>query len=87
MGMKEKLSYKSKVHLFFGSGVLLVSGLSVAVNLFNGQTFLSAMLEALGTIRPVEYGMYLVFWYWSARSQQVNSVPAFTTLNLRDTKT
>ncbi len=83
---KNNLSYRSKVHLFFGCGLLLVFCFSVVTNLFSGQTLSAATLAALGQIRPVEYVMYFAFWYWLARGQQTSSGPAFTTLNLRDTK-
>ncbi|HKO60693.1 MAG TPA: hypothetical protein VJV03_05995 [Pyrinomonadaceae bacterium] len=77
------LSYKSKVHFFFGCGLLLVFGYLAVINLLNGQTFWSAIVGALGNIRPLEYGMYFAFWYWLSRGQQTNSRSELTTLNLR----
>jgi len=77
------LSYKSKVHLFFGGGLFLVLAISVAINLSSGQTFSSAALGALAQIRPVEYGMYFAFWYWLVRGQQSTFRSTFTSLNLR----
>ena len=83
----ERLSYKSKVHLFFGGGLFVVLAISVVMNLSSGLTFASAVLEALGQIRPVEYGMYFAFWYWLARGQQTTFRTTFTSLNLRGSKT
>ena len=82
----DRLSYKSKVHSFFGGGLLVVLAISVAISLISGQTFASATLGALGQIRPVEYGMYFAFWYWLARGQQTSFRTTFTILNLRGTK-
>lgn len=84
---KDRLSYKWKVHLFFGGGLFLVLAISVAMSLSSGQTFVSAALGALGQIRPVEYGMYFAFWYWLARGQQTTFRTTFTSLNLRGSKT
>jgi hypothetical protein len=77
---------RSKVHLFFGGGLVLVLAMSVAINLLSGLTLASAVLEALGQIRPVEYGMYFVFWYWLARGQPTTFSTTFTSLNLRGSK-
>lgn len=82
----DRSSYNLKQHLFFGGGLLLVLAISVAMNLSSGQTFLSAALAAFGQIRPVEYGMYLAFWYWLARGQQTSFRTTFTSLNLRGPK-
>ena len=79
----DQLSYKSKVHLFFGGGLFLVLGISAVMNLSSGQSFLSAVLGAFGQIRPVEYGMYFAFWYWLARGQHTTFRTTFTSLNLR----
>ena len=84
---RNKLSFRSKVHWFFGCGLSLVFCFTVLINLFNGQTLSSAAVGALTSIRPVEYGLYFAFWYWLARGPHANSRPAFTALNLRDTKT
>lgn len=81
------LSNKPKVHLFFGGGLLLVLSITVAMSLVSGQDFSSAMIGALSQIRPVEFLMYFAFWYWLARGQEASSRPAFTSLNLRDSKT
>ncbi|HEY5884718.1 MAG TPA: hypothetical protein VIT88_08535 [Pyrinomonadaceae bacterium] len=85
--IRNKLSYKSKVHLFFGGGLLLALSITVAMSLVSGQDFFSAMIGALSQIRPVEFLMYFAFWYWLARGQEVSARPAFTSLNLRDSKT
>ena len=72
--------------MFFGAGLFLVLAISVAINLLSGLTFASAVLGAFGQIRPVEYGMYLAFWYWLARGQQTSFRTTFTSLNLRGPK-
>ena len=77
------MQYRSKVHLFFGGGLFLVLAISAGMNLFSGQSFLSAVLGALGQLRPVEYVMYFAFWYWIARGQQTTFRTTFTSLNLR----
>lgn len=74
---------RSKVHLFFGGGLVLVLAISVLINLLSGLTFASAVLGALGQIGFVEYGMYFAFWYWLARGQQTTFSTPFTSLNLR----
>jgi hypothetical protein len=80
---KNRLFAKWKVHILFGGGFLLVFLINVAINFFAGQTFLRATLGALGEIRPVEYVMFILFWYWFARGQQpAPSRPTFTSLNL-----
>ena len=80
------MQYRSKVHLFFGGGFLLVLVTALAMNWSSGQSLSSAVLGAFGQIRPVEYGMYFAFWYWLARGQKANSRPLFTSLNLRGSK-
>jgi len=77
------MQYRSKVHLFFGGGLFLVLAISIAMNLSSGQTVLTAVLGALGQIRPVEYGMCFAFWYWLAKGQQATFRSTFTSLNLR----
>ena len=81
---KKEFFRKSKVHLLFGGGFLLVFVINVAINFFSGQSFLRAMVGALREIRPVEYVTFILFWYWFARGQQSNSRPTFTSLNLGD---
>ena len=81
------MNYRSKVHLFFAGGLMSVLAITVAMNLFSGQTFLSAVLGALGQIRPVEYLMYFTFWYWLTRGQHASFRTTFTSLNLRGSKT
>ena len=83
---KKEFFRKSKVHLLFGGGFLLVFVINVAINFFSGQSFLWATVGALREIRPVEYIMFILFWYWLARGQQSNSRPTFTSLNLGGSK-
>ena len=84
---RNKFSYKSKVHFFFGGGLLLAFSISVAINFFSGQHFSSAIVSPFREIRPVEYIMFFLFWYWFAHGRQTESRPTLTTLNLGDTKT
>ena len=79
---KKEFFRKSKVHLFFGGGFLVVFVISGAINFFSGQSFSSATVGAFREIRPLEYIMFILFWYWFARGQQSNSRPEFTSLNL-----
>jgi len=78
---------KWKVHLFFGGGLLLVLAISVVINFLSGQTFLRATLGALREIRPVEYIMFVLFWYGFTRGRHSDARPTFTTLNLDGSKT
>ena len=82
-----RLSRNWKVHLFFGGGFLLAITIGVAVNFFSGQTFLSATIAAFRQIKPFEYILFLLFWYWLARGQQTEAQTTFTSLNLRGSKT
>jgi hypothetical protein len=84
---KNKFSRNWKVHLFFGGGLLLAFAINVSISFFSGQTLLRATLDAFRQIRPVEYIMFILFWYWFARGQQPNSRPKFTGLNLGGSKT
>jgi len=74
-----RLSYKRKVHLFFGVGAITID---VAINFFSGQTLLSAIVGAFRQIKPFEYVMFFLFWYWFARGQQTNPRPTITSLNI-----
>jgi hypothetical protein len=82
-----KLFHKWKVHLFFGGGLWLVFAISITINLLSGHTLFSATIDALRQIRPMEYVMFFLFWYWFARGQQTNSRPTLTSLNLGGSKT
>jgi hypothetical protein len=75
-----------KTHLVFGGGFLLVFIINVAVNLASGQPFLRAMGAALSEIRPMDYVLFVTFWYAVARGRDQEPRPRFTTLNLRDSK-
>ena len=77
-----RLSPNWRVHLFFGAGFLLVIAITVAVNLFSGQTFLSATIDAFRHIKPFDCIMFLMFWYWFARGERTKDQPTFTSLNL-----
>jgi len=81
------LSYKSKVHSFFGGGLFLVLAISVAMNLSSGHTVLTAVLGAFSQIRPADSCMHFAFWYWLVRGQQSTFRSSFTSLNLHDSKT
>jgi hypothetical protein len=84
---KNNLPAKWKVHFLFGGGLLLVILINVAMNSFAGQTFLRVVLGALSGIRPVEYVMFILFWYWFARGQHAAaSRPEFTSLNIDGSK-
>ena len=82
-----RLFHNGKEHLFFGGGFLLAIAIAVAMNFFSGQTFLSATIDALRQIKPFEYIMFLLFWYWVARGQQTKTETTFTSLNLGGSKT
>ena len=85
--IKNKLSYKTKVHLFFGGGFLLAFAISVAINFFSGQRLALSIVGAFREIKPMEYIMFFLFWYWLARGRQTESRPTLTTLNLGGSKT
>jgi hypothetical protein len=82
-----KLAYRTKVHLFFGGGLLLALAVGLATSLFSGLSLWSSIFGAFRQIRPVEYIMFALFWYWFARGQRTNSRPTLTTLNLSGSKT
>lgn len=84
---KKKLSRKWKAHLFFGGGLLLAFVIGIAINFFSGQRLSVAILGAFREIKPVEYIMFFLFWYWLAYGQQTESRPTLTTLNLGGSKT
>ena len=86
MNRKEFLR-KWKVHLFFGGGFLLVLAINVVINFLSGQTFWRATLGALREIRPVEYIMFVLFWYGFTRGRRSDSRPTLATLNLDGSKT
>lgn len=75
---------KSKTHLVFGGGFLLVFIINVALNFASSQTLGRAMIAALSDIRPMDYAMFVLFWYALARGREPESRPSLTMLNLRD---
>jgi len=78
---------KWKVHLFFGGGLLLILAINIVINFLSGHTFLRATLGAFGEIRPVEYMMFVLFWYWFARGNKSESHDTLTTLKLGGSNT
>jgi hypothetical protein len=78
---------KWKVHFFFGGGLLLILAINVVINFLSGQAFLRATLGASREIRPVEYMMFVLFWYWFARGQKSESPDELTTLKLGGSNT
>ena len=77
---------KWKTHLVFGGGFIIVFIINVVLNFGSGQTFWRSMIAALSDIKPMEYAMFVLFWYAMASKQNFDSRPTFTTLNLRDSK-
>jgi hypothetical protein len=82
-----RLSQNWKVHLLFGGGFLLAIAVAVAVNFFSRQTFLVATIDAFRQIKPFEYIMFVLFWYWVARGQEAKAKTTFTSLNPGGAKT
>lgn len=83
---KNELIAKWKIHLLFAGGFLVVLAFNIVTEMIAGESFLSAMWNALGEIRPMEYVMIILFWYVCAfQKPEDNWSGSFTTLNLRDT--
>jgi len=62
---RTELLKKWKIHVAFLGGFLAVVSVSVIANMGGGQAFWDATSNALREIRPMEYAMLLLFWYWS----------------------
>jgi hypothetical protein len=82
-----RFSHKRKVHLFFGVAFLAVITISVVINSFAGHTLLSSVVDAFRQIKPLEYLMFFLVWYWIARDQQTNPRPTITSLNIGGSST
>jgi hypothetical protein len=81
-----RLSPNWRVHLLFGGGFLFVIAITMVVNLFSGETLLSATIDAFRQIRPFDCLMFVMFWYWFARGERTKDQPTLTSLNLGGSK-
>ena len=83
---KNELIAKWKIHLLFAGGLLSALAISIVPEVLAGESFLSAMWNAVREIRPMEYAMFLLFWYFCAFHKPEDGWNgSLTTLNLRDT--
>ena len=84
--MDKDKSRKLKIHLMFGGGLTLVFLISVISRVASGERLLQASWNSLREIRPIEWGMILLFWYWTAYQKAQNEWPSspVTTLGLSD---
>ena len=81
---KNELIAKSKIHLLFAGGLLIILTISIVTEMIAGESFLSAMWNAFSEIRPMEYAMFLLFWYACAFHKFKDDWNgSLTTLNLR----
>jgi hypothetical protein len=60
--MKEFLA-KRKAHLLFGTAFVVVLALNIIIGFTPGQTILGATWKGLRALRPMDYLMFVVFWY------------------------
>lgn len=54
---------RSKPHLIFGGMFLIVLFLNTTIALMAGETFLGATWKAISEIKPMDYAMFVIFWY------------------------
>jgi hypothetical protein len=60
--MKEFLA-KRKTHLIFGTAFLFVLAFNITISFTAGQSILGATWKGLSTFRPMDYAMFVLFWY------------------------
>jgi hypothetical protein len=60
--MKEFL-VQQKVHLVFGSGLLMILAYNIIMGFMAGETVLGATWTSITAIKPMDYTMFAMFWY------------------------
>ena len=84
--MDKEKSRKLKVHLVFGGALTLVFVVSVISRVASGERWPQALGNALREIRPFEWVMIFLFWYWAAFQKAQDEWPSspLTTLGLSE---
>lgn len=84
--MKNGFIANLKVHLLFAAMLLIALSIGITTEIVGGQSFSGAVWNTISDIRPMEYAMFLLFWYVCAvHKPRDERNGGLTTLNLRDT--
>jgi len=57
-----------KIHFFFSLGLLIVLLIGLVPRLASGERLPQSLLGALADVRPVEWIMFVAFWYALAKN-------------------
>jgi len=79
--MKEFLA-KRKVHLIFGTGLLFILAFNVISGFKEGQTIWAAIWKGLSAERPMDYLMFVLFWYGAVHPPKDGWHTSLISLNL-----
>ena len=69
--MLEQLA-RFRVHVFFGGAILVWLLVGVIIGMSSGQRFIQALWNAIKEVRPFEWTMFFLFWYFFATQKTRN---------------